>query len=96
MPPPRPGPIVYLPVSLDADGQVADVTMVRLADERVALLAYTALDRLIDCCGEHQPWSIFDVGHLDALNEVKPFDLKYLDVELPPAFRVAPPEEAQA
>lgn len=65
---PGPGPIDYLPVSLDAGGQASDVCMIKLAAGRVAR---TALDRLVDWCGVQQPWSIFDVAHLD---DVKDFD----------------------
>ena len=48
-------PVLYLPVETDGDGQVADIKMIKLADGRVALLGYTALDRFIDARGEHQP-----------------------------------------
>ena len=82
-------PVVYLPVRLDQQGEVADVLMVRLADGRVALLGYTALDRFIDCCGERQPWVLFDTGKLGELHATKPFDLKLLDVLLPDDVRSA-------
>lgn len=89
-----PGPIVYLPVHLDSEGTPADVRMIRLPDGRVALLGYTALDRLIACCGDHQPWLVFEVSRLEALRETKPFDLKYLDLELPDHLRVQATEAA--
>ncbi|WP_424922760.1 SAV_915 family protein [Aeromicrobium chenweiae] len=34
--------------------------VVGLRDGRTALLAYTALDRLVDCCGDRQPWVLIE------------------------------------
>ncbi len=62
--------------------------MIKLPDGQVALLAYTALDRLVDGCGDQQPWLLFETAKLDELRAVKPFDLKYLDVDLPEHLRL--------
>lgn len=83
-------PVVYLPVATDANGNVSDVKMIKLADGRVALLGYTALDRFIDAWGENQPWLLFDAHRLSEIHEVKPFDLKLLDVKVPAEFRPGP------
>lgn len=88
-------PVVYLPVDTDADGQVRDIKMIRLQDGRVALLAYTALDRFIDAWGEHQPWLLFESRRIGTIKESKHFDLKLLDVAVPESFRPGP-EAAQA
>ena len=80
-------PVVYLPVETDADGQVTDVKMVRLGDGRVALLGYTALDRFLDSWGHAQPWMLFETRRLPDIHAVKPFDLKLLDVVVPPGLR---------
>lgn len=80
-------PVVYLPVSLDADGEVQDVRMIRLEDGRVALLGYTALDRFIDCCGEEQAWALVDSRALASIHDTKPYDVKLLDVAVPHDFR---------
>ena len=48
-------PVVYLPCRTPGEWG-AEVEMRRTKDGRVALLAYTALDRLADCMGPHQPW----------------------------------------
>lgn len=88
-------PVVYLPVQLDDDGQVSDVRMIKLADGRVALLAYTALDRFIDCCGEEQPWVLFETRRLQQLHDAKPFDLKLLDVPWPDELRGNPAASTQ-
>ena len=89
-------PVVYLPVETDANGQVSDFKMIKLGDGRVALLGYTALDRFIDAWGDHQPWLLFDGHRLHEIHDVKPFDLKLLDVAVPEEFRPGPPQEASA
>ncbi|GAB2874483.1 SAV_915 family protein [Nocardioides pacificus] len=80
-------PVVYLPVTMDESGEVADFRMIKLADGRVALLGYTALDRFIDCCGDEQPWLLFETRKLGELHAVKPFDVKLLDVPIPEEMR---------
>lgn len=84
MPPP---PVVYVPVRPDEAGNLSDIAMIRLADGRVALLAYTALDRLLTCCGMDQPWVLMFANDLADVRETKPFDIKLLDVEVPAEFR---------
>lgn len=79
--------MVYLPVDLDETGAVENVRMVGLEDGRVALLGYTALDRFVRCCGEEQPWMLFDTEKLDELRGIKHFDVNYLDVPLPTQLR---------
>ncbi|WP_203336506.1 SAV_915 family protein [Nocardioides limicola] len=76
-------------MSVDEHGEVRDVRMVLLDDGRVALLGYSALDRFIDCCGEDQPWAVFETAKLGELHATKPFDLKLLDVPWPDDLRQA-------
>ena len=80
-------PMVYLPVDLTESGEVENVRMVGLEDGRVALLGYTALDRFVRCCGEEQPWMLFDTQKLEELKEIKHYDVSYLDVPLPAHLR---------
>ncbi|MFC5730724.1 MULTISPECIES: SAV_915 family protein [Nocardioides] len=89
-------PVVYLPVQTDADGQVTDVKMLKLGDGRVALLAYTALDRLIDAWGDHQSWLLFETRKVDDIRQVKHFDVKLLDVDVPAELRPGPPQDVKA
>lgn len=89
-------PVVYLPVDVDAQGQVTDFKMIKLGDGRIALLGYTALDRFIDAWGEHQSWLLFETRKIDEIHRAKPFDLKLLDVEVPEEFRPGPPQEVGA
>ncbi|MCY7402077.1 MAG: hypothetical protein LH477_14195 [Nocardioides sp.] len=88
-------PVVYLPVEMDDNGEVAEFKMIRLADGRIALLGYTALDRFIDAWGEHQPWLLFDSHRLDEIHAVKPFDLKLLDVSVPEEYRPGPAQQVR-
>jgi hypothetical protein len=81
-------PIVYLPCALDEDGQVAEIKMVRLRDGRVALMAYSALDRLARACGEAHPWVLYDTARLEELRAIKPYDAAYLDVGLPSELKL--------
>ncbi|MDT8913597.1 SAV_915 family protein [Amycolatopsis sp. PS_44_ISF1] len=76
-------PLLYLPcVRPVADGVVAVRTRV-MRDGRVALLAYTALDRLTAFCGATQPWVVAVTAHLDKLDRVTPFDVVLLDLPVP-------------
>ncbi|KTR82720.1 hypothetical protein NS354_11020 [Leucobacter chromiiresistens] len=75
-------PLLYLPVRLLPDGsRIAE--RLRTTDERVALLAFTALDRLVDSCGASQAWAVVEVVALDALQAEQPFDLVAFDPDIP-------------
>lgn len=81
-------PIVYLPcMEAVTDASQARVTMRTTRDGRVALLAYSALDRLHDCCGRNQPWIVMPTTGLDGLQKAQPFDLLLLDVVIPEEHR---------
>lgn len=49
----------------------------------MALMAYSALDRLRYCCGEQQPWIVMPTHVLDSLHEAQPFQMLLLDVIIP-------------
>ncbi|MGH3902963.1 MAG: SAV_915 family protein [Pseudonocardiaceae bacterium] len=57
------------------------------ADGRTALLVYSALDRLIDCCGAEQPWAVLATTDLDILGDGTRFDLIFLDMPIPAEYR---------
>jgi hypothetical protein len=80
-------PVIYLPVHLDEEGQVKDVRLIQLADGRVALLAYTALDRLVDACGDAQPWTLVESSKVLPAGDGQPYDVRFLDVSLPDELR---------
>ncbi|WP_460934466.1 SseB family protein [Phycicoccus ginsengisoli] len=96
-------PVVYLPCAdADAtDGPAAAprVEYRRTRDGRTAVVAYSALDRLLDGCGAQQPWTLMTLEQLDELQRREPFDLLLLDLAMPadqrrgasPAPRGLPP-----
>ncbi|WP_235870642.1 SAV_915 family protein [Rhodococcus xishaensis] len=84
-------PVVYLPCAKDvADPEHAEIELRRTRDGRMALLAYSALDRLHACCGAHQPWIVVGTPALDLVMKSQPFDLLLLDVVIPEAERRGP------
>ncbi len=81
-------PIVYVPCAEPVTPDRELVLDARTTkDGRTALLAYTALDRLVSCCGEEQPWVPLQSHELEAYREAPGFDLLLLDVEIPTQFR---------
>ncbi|SFQ21567.1 hypothetical protein SAMN05421810_105206 [Amycolatopsis arida] len=86
--PPDFPPVVYLPCATPAaDPAEAVVEMRRTRDGRMALLAYSALDRLKYCCGEQQPWMVVPTPMLDQIQRARPFELLLLDVVIPAEHR---------
>lgn len=83
--------MVYLPVAVDDSGEVVDIRMIKLGDGRVALCAYSALDRFIACWGAAQPWALVNTSDLGEINDTKPYDVKLLDVLVPEPIRSTPP-----
>ena len=65
----------------------AEIDMRVTRDGRIALLAYSALDRLHTCCGDQQPWVLLPVASLDEIQKTQPFSLLLLDVVIPPDRR---------
>lgn len=85
-------PVLYLPVDVDENGQVVDVRMLKLADGKVALVGYTALDRFVACWGAQQPWALVNTDQLPDIHANKPFDVRLLDVLVPEPVRSARPQ----
>jgi hypothetical protein len=81
-------PVAYLPCRVDDAGNLDEVLMVELNDGRIALMGYTALDRFLAACGDGHPWVLWRTDELEALRDLKPFDVAYLDVPLPVGMRV--------
>lgn len=80
-------PVVYLPVTGQGAPGFIELEMQKTLDGRIAVLAYTALDRLMDGCGAGQPWALYPTAHLHELSADQPFDVIYLDVPLPEDLR---------
>lgn len=75
-------PVLYLPVREHPEGgSFPEVRALR--DGRTALLAYTALDRLADGCGENQPWALLHTSQLGEVKAQQPFDVVAFDQKMP-------------
>lgn len=61
-------PYIYVPVWLDDEGMV-QVSIAEGSDHEKILLAYTALDRLLDALGDEQPWAAIQTAQLSAVKE---------------------------
>ncbi|SNR38461.1 hypothetical protein SAMN06265360_104136 [Haloechinothrix alba] len=86
--PPEFPPVVYLPLAEHTENpEEAVVELRRTRDGRMALMAYSAMDRLKYCCGEQQPWMVLPTAYLDNIQQVQPFDLVLLDVIIPEEHR---------
>ncbi len=81
-------PVAYLPCRLDENGELDEVMMARLADGRIALMGYTALDRFFVGCGAGHPWVLWKTEELESLRALKHFDVAYLDIAMPASLRV--------
>jgi hypothetical protein len=81
-------PVLYLPCteSNPHDGKIT-IELRQTDDGRMALMAYSALDRLVSCCGDSQPWAVVPTTNLDKVHEANPFELVLLDVAIPEEFR---------
>lgn len=84
-------PVVYVPAQRTKPGQQGATLELRsLQDGRVALLVYSALDRLIDACGEFQPWALLPSPEIERLKPTVGFDVLILDVALPVELQHGP------
>ncbi len=82
-------PVVYVPTGPHSgpDTAEANVELRRTEDGRLALLAFSAVDRLVEGCGEHQPWMMLRTEHLKNLHEAQPYEVILLDGAIPAALR---------
>ena len=61
-------PYIYIPVYLDDDG-IVQISIADGVQKEKILLAYTALDRLLDALGDKQPWATTPTSKLSTLRE---------------------------
>ena len=76
-------PALYLPSTGVPNAQGTEIELRRLRDGRMALLAYTAVDRLVKCMGPNQQRALLLTENLDEHAEAKPFDGVMLDQRIP-------------
>lgn len=79
-------PVLYVPARHTGTAQV-HLELSALTDGRVAALAYTSLDRLVDACGDAQPWALLPVDLLSELQAAGAFAVIALDPEVPAGLR---------
>lgn len=81
-------PMVYLPSQRVAEGDdEVQLELRRLVDGRLAVVAYTTRERLIQGCGESQPWVLLPTRVLEEYRERLGIEAVVLDAELPPELR---------
>ena len=80
-------PVLYLPLSASSTPGQQLVEIRELRDGRKALLAYTALDRLLALAGDRQPWVLMRTEDLSQVMREQPYDVVVLDLEIPAAYR---------
>ena len=61
-------PYLYIPVWLDEEG-IVQISIADGAQKEKILLAYTALDRLLDALGDKQPWAAIPTSKLSTIKE---------------------------
>ncbi|MCW2867642.1 MAG: hypothetical protein JWR20_1830 [Marmoricola sp.] len=72
-------PVLYVPTSpFAADGR-AHIAMTPLADGRMAVFAYSALDRLAEFYAADAPWALLTIADLQRAHADVPFDLLLVD-----------------
>lgn len=82
-------PVVYVPCSgrpAPDDGQLT-IEFRQGPDGSTVLPVYTALDRLVRCCGEGQAWAVLSIDDLVAIDDQAPYDVIAIDANVPTVFR---------
>lgn len=85
-------PFLYVPVSAaqpESGEQAGEIGLElrQTVDGGLVLLTFTALDRLIDGCGEHQPWVVIPAERLADIKDATGVTGIVLDVGLPEELR---------
>lgn len=83
-------PVVYIPcVPRREVPQELQVALRRTRDGRIALLVYSALDRLFAAIGDDSPWVMCDIDGLRAIYDMSPYDVVLRDIRVPQDRREA-------
>lgn len=81
-------PMVYLPSQRVAQGDdEVRLELRRLVDGRLAAVAFTTRERLVQGCGENQPWVLLPTSALEEYRERLGIEAVVLDAELPSELR---------
>jgi hypothetical protein len=81
-------PVVYVPCAptRPGDGELT-VDLRQTRRGQLALLVYSALDRLVDCCGQDQPWTVMATTDLESVRVATGFEIILMDLEIPEEHR---------
>lgn len=80
-------PIVYIPCAPAQTGDELTIDLRVTGDGRLALLAYSAMDRLVAHCGPAQPWTVMAATDLEQARLATGFELILLDLDIPEELR---------
>lgn len=65
----------------------AEIELRKTTDGKMALVAFSSVQRLVECCGPHQPWALVKSEHLGRVYQTQPYDMILLDSDLPKELR---------
>ena len=80
-------PVLYVPCAPPRSADDLTVDLRVTGDGRLALLVYSAMDRLIAHCGPHQPWTVVFTKDLEQVRVATGFELILLDLDIPEQLR---------
>lgn len=79
--------VLYLPCRPRAADEELTLELRPLEDGRLAMLVFTSLDRLVDGCGEAQPWVAVESPSIDLMLTHCDANVVLLDTVLPEHLR---------
>jgi hypothetical protein len=80
-------PVVYVPCAPAQHPDELTLDLRATRDGRLALLVYSAMDRLIAHCGPNQPWTVLFAQDLEQARVATGFELILLDLDIPEPLR---------
>ena len=80
-------PVVYVPCAPAQTGEELTIDLRVTRDGRLALLVYSAMDRLVKHCGPAQPWTVMLTKDLEQARLATGFELILLDLDIPEGLR---------
>lgn len=80
-------PVVYVPCAPAQTGDELTIDLRVTRDGRLALLVYSAMDRLVQHCGSAQPWTVMLAKDLEQARLATGFELILLDLDIPEELR---------
>jgi hypothetical protein len=80
-------PVVYVPCALAQTDEELTIDLRVTRDGRLALLVYSAMDRLVKHCGPAQPWTVMLTKDLEQARLATGFRLILLDLDIPEGLR---------